>query len=80
MSHLKESDFLSLETTRSYDKRIGYCDAVMDLIDLVTKMGLDNETVMNIQSKMVEKMGKYLRPTDANSYDNLDQFLSDSGK
>ncbi len=66
-----KTSFEIMQETRAYDKRIGYTDAVMDLIDLVTKMGLDNETVMNIQSKMVEKMGKYQRPTDSNLYDKL---------
>ncbi len=66
---LQETDYMSLQQNRAYDKKIGYSDAVSDMMQLL--QGLDNEQASTLQLKMIEKMGKYQQPKNLNLYDKL---------
>ncbi len=74
MSHFSEAQMTPVETmqeTRKFDKRLGYFDCIAQLHDILNEMDIDRDTRLKIQSAMIQKMGVYQRPTDANLYDKL---------
>lgn len=66
-----ENKVETMQQTRAQDKIIGYQAAVWDMMQLL--QGIDNEQASILQLKMIEKMGKYQRPSP-NAYDHLDKL------